>query len=240
MGETLVPGLGIGTCCPRHGAFAAVSVRPMLFSACVCACTAPPPGSFVAPNTSPSATAAKPMSQSSNTSPSIAPLGDTRALERADYGHCPLTTRLPEALRTGVWAEDAKRDANRTDFCELLNILWNEHQHIHLCLGFMKQLRSRESISDGLFATPPRSFCKLDREFVAAWTHSTREKFPTSWLVDRNIDDTELLHQLLSAMLNLPLTMTVPKPLQECKCLMRSFFRWSLDQTGRLNRIVAA
>lgn len=194
----------------------------------------------MAPNTSPSAAAAKPMFRSSKSGASSSPLADKRPLERADYDDCPLTTRLPKALKTGDWAEDAKRDASRSDFCELLNILWNEQQHIHSCLGFVKQLRTREAMGDDLFATPPASFGKLDKEFVAAWIHSTHEKFTKDWIDDRNIDDPEFLHQLLSAMLNLPLTLTVPKPLQESKCLMRSFLRWRLDQSGRLNRVVGA
>lgn len=141
--------------------------------------------------------------------------GDKRPHDAVDYEDCPLTLRLPKALKTGDWAEDARRDASRSDFCELLNILWNEQQHIHPCPGFVKQLRSREALGDDTFATLPACFGKIDREFVAAWLHSLHGKFKTEWLDDRNIDDPDFLHQLLSALLNLPLTLTVPKPLQE-------------------------
>lgn len=153
------------------------------------------------------------------------------------YGDCPLIGRLPKLVKTGDWAEDARRESVRDDFVELLNVLWNEQDLINPCVGYMRKLRTRSTHTGDMFDTHPGTLGKVEKEWLVRWLCTKHSSLKAEWFDTIDCNDRDFAHEFASAALNMPLSTPLPPQLQVMK-ILSWFLDWRVAEVGRLAKMV--
>lgn len=144
-----------------------------------------------------------------------------------------MVARLPKTIKTGDWAEDARREGIRDDMAELLQVLWDEQDLVNPCLVYIRKLRERANQATDLFDPMPVSFSKIDKEFMVSWIVPLHKKFTFDFFDAMDLDDGEFVQHFFCAVLQLSPSLPVPKELGS-KTVMTDFLAWRVAQVNRV------
>lgn len=155
---------------------------------------------------------------------------------------CPLVQRVPKAARGGDSVEQVRRDAERRNFCEILNVLWNQPDIIPDCLGFVRKAMDKAAATPPKGAgpwTPPTVVGKVNKDWLVNWlVKVSRGSLTAEWCDHMDCTDSRFLHELASLLMQMPLQLPIPQHAREDQEALTQLFNSRVRELGRIDHIV--
>lgn len=162
----------------------------------------------------------------------------------ASFVECPLVQRVPKAPRGGDSVEQVRREAERNNFCEILNILWNQPDIIPDCLGFCRKAMDKAASTPAKTTgpwSPPTVVGKVNKDWLVSWlVKITQGRLTADWCDHMDCKDPTFLHELASLLLQMPLQLPIPQHVREDQEALTQLFDARVQQLGRIGHVVAS
>lgn len=147
-----------------------------------------------------------PASASSTPSPAT---GQKRVGDHLD--ECPMLRKVPAIQKTGDEVEDLKREGQRDDPMELLQLIWRHPERINPALNFVRKLGRRTDDTWALH--PPSLLSQVPKAEVVVFLAD--RGFNAEVIDGIMCTDDGFVINLFCLLLHAPPTLTIPKCLQE-------------------------
>lgn len=157
-------------------------------------------------------------------------------LKRSAGAHndCPLTKRIPVIQKTGNQVEDIKRESQRDDLKELIELMWGQPEYISQTLNFAKRLGKEKTTTSDSWptSTPPNTIGQVPKTEILKFF--AQIGVPPTFLDSANAKDSSILGQLFALALHVQPTLPLPESAKESA---GTFWRWARARAKIVGRI---